>query len=53
MLVHQLGQLAGYKQFTDWSNNTWQMGISHPGNVSIVCYTIAEYRADSVTCYAG
>ncbi len=22
----QLGQLAGYKWFTDWSNNTWQMG---------------------------
>ncbi len=30
--MHELGQLAGYKQFTDWSNNTWQMGKPTHGN---------------------
>ncbi len=24
--MHQIGQLAGYNRFTDWLNNTWQMG---------------------------
>ncbi len=39
MPVHQLGHLADCKQFTDWSNNTWQMGIpprETPRKVSIV-----------------
>ncbi len=29
MNVNHLGQWAGYKEFIDWSNNTWQMGKSH------------------------
>ncbi len=40
MLVHQLGQLVGYKQFTDWSNKHIADGEIPPGEnprkVSIV-----------------
>ncbi len=56
MPVHQLGQLAGYKRISDWSNNTWQMGNhtgGKPQKCVISCYTTAEYTSDTVTHYRG
>ncbi len=50
----QLGQMAGYKQFTDWSNNTWQLGnpIQRKPQKGIKRYTTAEYTANPVTHFA-
>ncbi len=54
MPVHQLSQLAGYKQFTHSSNNMWQVGNPTHGKrqKGVNCYTTVEYTTDSVTCYA-
>ncbi len=55
MPMHQLGQLAGYKWISDWSNNMWQMGKSHPGQTPERCHLLKScrvYTADPVTCYA-
>ncbi len=55
MPVHQLGQLEGYKQFSDWSNDAWQMGIPAQRNSlkGVNCYTTTEYTADPVSRFAG
>ncbi len=46
----QLGQSASYKWFTDWSNNTWQVGNPTQGKPQrdVNCYTTAEYTANPV-----
>ncbi len=48
MPVHQLGQLAGYQQFTDWSNNTWQIRNLTQGKPQkgANLYTSTEYTAN-------
>ncbi len=52
--VHQLGQLASDKQFTDQSNNKCQIGNPtwgrNPRKVSVVSQP-AEYTADPVPHY--
>ncbi len=49
-------QMAGYKQFTDWSNTTWHMGNctqETPQKSWPFLQKTAEYTADPVKCYAG
>ncbi len=48
--MHHLGQLVINKQFTDLSNNTWQIGNPAWGkpHKGVNYYTTAEYRADPV-----
>ncbi len=54
MPVDQLGQLTGYQQFTDWSNNKWHMGNDNQAKIikkCVSCYTTAEYTPDPATCW--
>ncbi len=52
MSVYQSGQLVGYKQFTDWSNNTWHAGNpthrKHPKSVT-ACVNITQQQRIQLT----
>ncbi len=55
MPKHHLDQLVANMQFTEWSNNTWQMGKYYMGKPpkGVIFYTTADYTANPVTRIGG